>query len=415
MKEKIYANILKVFMGSAGAQGLWVLSMLIVSRLYTVEDLGIQQLFISGASLLASIATGRYELAITLPRYRFQAANLLIFAGALSVFGSLLIFIGIIVFNEEMIAASGLKKLDVIFMPLYAIEICWYMLSYAWLVREEKYAIASKGLILFPTGYLIMCIGLSGIKMPLSSLVLSILLARGFEILYYAHHIINDLHQYSGKLSLTGIVKLGNEYIDFPKYLMLGGFVDTAKNQVIPFLVAAFWGTIATGYYSLATQCLAAPAGLIAKSVGDVFRQEASSLYRKYHECEMLYRKTLRCCALYSCIICGLLFVLSPVIIPILFGNQWEEAGRYIQVLLPMTALGLISSPLSNVYIIARQQKKYIYIQFLGFVSSAIGIGVSGYSGFDIEIALIAWGILSIGVGSISIYGGIVVSRGRCY
>ena len=161
------------------------------------------------------------------------------------------------------------------------------------------------------------------------------------------YHLLDEIHPYCKKITLPGLLRSGNEYRDFPKYLMLGGFVDTAKGHIVPFLITAFWGTIATGFYSLATQCLAAPAGLIAKSVGDVFRQEASMLYGKYRECEKFYRKNLRVCALYSGIICGIIFVLTPLIIPVVFGNQWEKAGAYIQVMLPMTAMSLISSPFS--------------------------------------------------------------------
>lgn len=413
IKEKFYKNIMKVFMGSAGAQAIWVLSMLVVSHLYTADCLGVQQLFISGATMLAAIASGRYELAITSPKYRFQAINLFVFSLLLTFAISLLLFIGTLPFNEIIASFIGLGNGECILLPVYVAEICWYMICYAWLVREKRYVIASKGLMLFPFAYLMLCITLSGMNIPVSTLVLTIILARGLELLYYGIYIYRDLRQYFDKISFFSIVKQGREYIDFPKYLVFGGFVDNGKNNIVPFFITRFWGNAATGYYSLANQCLSAPVGLIGKSVGDVFRQEASVLWNKNKKCNDFYLRNLYICVGYSVGICVIVFFLSPIVIPLLLGGKWEDTVIYIQVMLPMSLLMLVSSPLSNIYIVSRQQKKYIYIQILDFVGSIIGMFFGGYSGFSVEITLLIWSIISAFVSVISIGLGKKISEGN--
>lgn len=413
MKDPFYKNVLKLFTGTIGSHIFWMLSMLTVARLYTPEYFGEGQLFIAAASIVSIIATGRYEAAIVVPRYRFQAMSLFFFSAVLSLLGAVLFFLLWLGFSDMLAGFTKIPTGSSMLLPLYTLELCIYVLCHAWLVRTKQYTAVVKGLVLFPACYLVLCTLFHFVWLPVHKLILAIMLARGAETLYYGYFMRKEIRDYLHRASWGHIWKYGKGYVDFPKYMLVGSFIGSAETNIIPFFITAFWGVGTTGYYSMATQCLAAPASLIAKSVGDVFRQEAGRLYGIYRECTAFYQKNLRLCIAYSAVICICAYVAVPTFVPLFLGEKWKIAGHYVQLMLPMTFMTLISSTMSIIYIVARRQGTYLGIQMANFLSSTIGIGVVGWLGETIETALTVWGVLIIIVAGVSIYGGKKIATGN--
>lgn len=411
-KDEFLSNVLKMFTGTVGSHVLWTVSMLAVARMYAPEYFGAGQLFISAASILSVVATGRYEMAIVIPRYRYQAMNLFVFSAVLSLLSAAVMFLVLFSFSDMIIRMTGISAENILLLPIYVIELCLYVLCYAWLIREKKYATTAKGLLLFPAAYLVFCSAFHFVWIPIHKLVLAIMLARGVEILYYGFFVCKGMRPLWKRRSWQGVLRYGKQYIDFPKFMLIGNFIDSATQHMIPFFVTTFWGLAATGYYSMATQVLAAPSGLIAKSVGSVFQQEGSRLYGKYRECRAFYRKNLKICLGYSAVICICAFICVPTIVPVLMGEKWIVAGYYVQLMLPMTFVTLIASPLSSMYIIARKQKTYLGIQTAKFWGSAISLYFVGRMGYGIEMALLIWGLAVMIISGISIYGGKKIAEG---
>ena len=89
-------NVLKLVTGSAFAQGLSVLVVPIVARLFAPEAFGIAALFASITGIIGAAACLRYELSIMLPKTDEEAVNLfglsLFFVLIITVIISLIIF-----------------------------------------------------------------------------------------------------------------------------------------------------------------------------------------------------------------------------------------------------------------------------------------------------------------------------------
>jgi len=339
--------------------------------------------------------------------------QLLLFSAILSAscaVGAIGILLG---FSDVTVSVIGISAENLFLAPIYMLELCFYVLSYGWMVRKKRYVDAARGLVLFPLCYLAFCVILRPVEIPMHKLALSILLARGVEVMYYGYYLYGDLKSYVHKFSLQNVWRQGKKYIDFPKYMLIGSFIDMAAVHAAPFLVTAFWGLETTGYYSMAMQVLAAPLGLIEKAVGDVFRQEGARLYGEHRECIACYRKNLRLCLVYSAVVCVAAYIIVPMLLPMLLGAKWNIVGQYVQWMLPMTFMVLVASPVSTMYIIARRQREYLVIQSLGLLAVIIGLGGTGYQGFEVGPALVFWGGLSIVVRIINIYGGWRIAKGE--
>ena len=95
-------NIWTLMTGSAMSQIILVAFSPILTRLYTPEEFGILAIYMSIVGLVASAAAGRYEYAILKPKKYYESLSLLVLSMGLITGISLLSFIIILIFHNEL-------------------------------------------------------------------------------------------------------------------------------------------------------------------------------------------------------------------------------------------------------------------------------------------------------------------------
>ena len=110
--SEFFRNLLTLMTGSGLAAFITVISAPLVTRLYTPEDFGVFALFISITSVVGAIACFRYDVAIVLPRYNYQAVQLASLSIALCVFVSLVMVVFFTVGSKYISAFLTNQKLN---------------------------------------------------------------------------------------------------------------------------------------------------------------------------------------------------------------------------------------------------------------------------------------------------------------
>jgi O-antigen/teichoic acid export membrane protein len=104
-------NILTLMTGTTVMQAIPVAVSPILTRLYTPKEFGLYALFVSITAIVASVAGGRYELAVMLPKSDSQALNV-VFLALLIVTGvSLAMLLFIFCFNARIAGWLGNKMI----------------------------------------------------------------------------------------------------------------------------------------------------------------------------------------------------------------------------------------------------------------------------------------------------------------
>ena len=101
-RSEFLTNVISLAKGMSVAQLAPLLATPILTRLYTPSDFGLVSIFISLLSISSIIATGRYELAITLPKSQEESYRLIKISSVLSLIFSLCIFIIIFFYNNAI-------------------------------------------------------------------------------------------------------------------------------------------------------------------------------------------------------------------------------------------------------------------------------------------------------------------------
>jgi O-antigen/teichoic acid export membrane protein len=120
LKSEFTRNVLTLMTGTTIAQAIPIAISPILTRIYSPEDFGVFALFVAITSIFGTIANGRYELAIMLPKKDEDAINIFALGFIITTFISLLLLILVLIFQDKIV--DILKNEDIrvwlYFVPL---------------------------------------------------------------------------------------------------------------------------------------------------------------------------------------------------------------------------------------------------------------------------------------------------------
>ncbi|GJQ23509.1 MAG: hypothetical protein HBSAPP01_12990 [Candidatus Brocadia sapporoensis] len=140
-KGSFAVNVLTLMTGTTIAQAIPIAISPILTRIYRPEDFGIFALYMSIASMLSVIATGRYELAIMLPEKDEDAVNIVALSLIIACFVSFLALVIVWVFNESITKLLDNKEISkwLYFIPLSVFLTGAYNAFNYWSNRKKQY------------------------------------------------------------------------------------------------------------------------------------------------------------------------------------------------------------------------------------------------------------------------------------
>jgi O-antigen/teichoic acid export membrane protein len=377
-KSSFLKNTLLLVSGTTIAQAIPMVISPILTRIYEPKSFGVLMIYVSYISILGVIATTRYEKAIIIPASDHKAKSLVGLSQLFIILFCILLGIINLFFGnwiltqlnaQELIPYSWMLVLGVLFLASD-------QTYYHWANRVSAYKAMS----------------ISKISNNLSSGISSLLFGflqweaiglMASKVIGIMASTITNLRTFTLKslqeLTVGDLKSVAKEYISFPKYIMPGHLLNAIALNGPPIAFALFYTETEVGYFALTQRVIMLPVSIIARSVGDVFRQKATDQYNKLGNFRSLYLKTLGGLFAASILPFIVLLLFSPFLFTFIFGAEWENSGLYAQILAILFLLQFITSPLTNVFIITGKQKLEFVWQILFLLSSILPIIVGYY------------------------------------
>jgi O-antigen/teichoic acid export membrane protein len=193
-------------------------------------------------------------------------------------------------------------------------------------------------------------------------------------------------------------------YWKFPAFSLPSSFIDTLAGVVPLPLIGQFYGLEAAGYYSLVQTVFALPLTVVARSVADVFHGRVATLARDAPgRVGWLFLRTAGALGAIGLPIGVAVFVLAPILFPLVFGEQWRTAGYVAAVLAPRMVVQMIVSPLSRIVFVYQGQEAKLAFDVVVLTLTIAGLAVAKLLGLPFVAALailagtdlIAYGVYS--------------------
>lgn len=375
-QTRFFKNVSILASGSVVSQAILLAVSPILTRLYTPEQFGNFQLFMSLSLLTGVLVTGKLELAIVLPEREEDGRRVTQTSILLSLIISSLVFVLFQLFSPII-----LKN---IYFQNHPHWLYWIPLSnllggcmssvLLWIQRKEKYLkntfIAIGQAVL--TTALNIAIAYSSFNQEgllwaflLTQTILTVVLMTGEPI--FAN--FGDWSEMRNTLK---------KYIEFPKFMLWSEFLLTVNQQVVPIVFGFLYAPTTVGLFYLAIRILRVPTLVVSNAVGNVFKNDAINAFRQTNDFQALYSATLKRLILLGIIPFSILLLSAPLFFSFFFGEKWTLAGTYAQALSVMLFFEFITVPFLTVYIVTQKTKLNLLAQIVNTIASLLGIFI-GY------------------------------------
>jgi lipopolysaccharide exporter len=341
-------SVVTLASGTAMAQLLLALAMPVLTRLYTPTDYGTLAVYSSTLTVLLVVASLRYEVAIPLPEDEPAAASLLVLTLALLAGMGTILSVAIWLGGDAFATAVRVPALRpyLWLVPVGFLGAGLYQTLSYWAIRRSAFGRIARTKLSQGVGQVGSQVALGLAHAGAPGLLIGDVIGRvagggGLALLAWRDH--------PGALvTRASLVAAARRYRRFPLLTTWSGLFNIGSLQLPSILFSASFGAAAAGLYALSYKMLVLPTMLVGQAVGQVFLSRAATVAREPERLRQLTERialVLFACGLPVFAAIGLS---GPRLFAIVMGRQWEQAGRYAQVLAPWFVVWLVSNPLSG-------------------------------------------------------------------
>lgn len=374
-KGEFNRNVLTLMTGTGLAQIIPLAVTPILSRIYSPEQFGIFALVLAVASSLSVVATGRYELAIMLPRKDVDAANIGALSIAINFIVSLVLFAIVWLFDAQISDALGNRSVAawLYIVPLAVLLNGIYLNLNYWSNRKKLYSLMANRRVIQSGGTAAVQLGLGLLRAGAGGLVIGSLCGQAMAAGMMAKMVHGHSPQLWRSIDRRKMWALAKRYRNCVKFLVPAHTLGAVATQLPSIFINATFGLAASGSFMLAERVVGSPLSLVSGSIADVFRQQISQSYLAGQHCRREFLSALQKLTVIATPPFMVLLFFAPTLFAILFGEKWRVSGEYAQLMCPMFFLRFISNPLSVVAIIAQKNKYELAFQcsLLAFLAAA--------------------------------------------
>lgn len=406
-KSAFARNVFTLMTGTTLAQAIPVMISPILTRLYSPQEFGVFAFYLALVSVLSVLATGRYELAIMVPKEVRGAAAVTVIALCASILmGAILAFV-IALFGREIADLFNMDEYYKLFywVPLSVVLMAGYQSLNYWCNRRSYYrpmAAARMSQSVSMSGAQVSS-GYGGLGV--AGLVGGAIVGHLAAFLFLLVRVIKSDRRAFERLNISILRATARRYVDFPKYLIAAHSLNMASFQAPIIALGSMFGSSVSGFFMLTQRVIGAPMSIVAGAIGDVFRQEASRAYSETGQCQEIYKKTFMRLLFIAVPVFPVFFIVAPDVFALVFGEGWRVSGEYARILTPMFFLQFVTSPLSSMYMLAQKQRLdllwqaslFLLIVFSFSVAKVLGSIQAGLYCYSISYSVMYFinGILS--------------------
>ncbi|NVK44057.1 MAG: oligosaccharide flippase family protein [Oceanospirillaceae bacterium] len=390
-------HVLTLMTGTTIAQAIPIAISPVLTRIYSPEDFGLLALFVAITATLSSVINGKYELAIMIPEKDDDAIHVAALGVLIALFLSFLLLFFVVFFsayfvrvlaNDDIAPWLYLVPLVVLLNGIYntLIYLNNRKMLYGSLAKSNIYrSVANAGLqLLF--GFF---------KFGGAGLILGQFISLMLGVLSLIKNVIVG-YAYKGVVR-TQLWVVAKKYSSFPKYTVFATLANTLSQNIISMLIPILYDIKTLGFYSLVQRVLGVPSSLVGEAVGQVFHREVAEERRETGRGVISFNSTIKKLLVVG--IPGFLFLYFIVIdlFVFVFGEKWQLAGEYAQLLIPLFFMRFIVSSVSVMNTVFLKNKNGLYFQFSLLIMSLLVLYISNFIGLtDKEFLSLLNFILSV-------------------
>ncbi len=395
-KSEFFRNVATLISGTTFAQAFSVVIYIFLSRIYTEEDFGVFGLYMNILNITIIFSTAKYELAILLPKSDREGVNLLGLSATVSFGVSLLLLLLVVPFNSLISRWLGTGEIAewLYLIPLSTLLVGLFTSFRNYSNREKRYRLIAGANIGQSLGNSLMKLALGLAIAGAAGLIIGVIFGQliGFLVFFFLHFRHN--REKTQWIEMREIRRLARQYSLFPRYNMWQGLINNLSGALPVFIFSSQFSTAIAGLYTFGYMIIYRPVNLVANAFYQVLYQRfVEKQHRKssiLSEAKLFIRRTIQW-LIVPFILMGLF---APQIFGFVFGDNWTEAGRYTQIILPWIFMVSLVMPLSFIPDLYKKQRTATLIDGVKLVLRLAGL-LTGVMMENVYIGLALYSLTS--------------------
>jgi O-antigen/teichoic acid export membrane protein len=386
------APVLKLLSGNGVAFVIAYLAQIVLLRLYPDEFWGIADYVTAWVSILAPVASLRYEDALMLPEDGRKSAHAYLLAvSSVMVFcTALLLVLSLSDTVMGFFANKGGQWMLILPMALLANRLA--KITELWLSRQEAFGRISAAQVI-QSGSMVGVRLISGLANPgAGGLIWGFVAGFGLSFLSMSRKAVSTLRSsLAGRPSWTEIKDVASRYRRFPFFTMPAAMISGLITRLPILFIPEIFGMAVLGQYSRGFSILFVPLSLVAASIAQVFFVRAVEANRDGGLATFAGNVHARL-VLMAFWPTAVLMVAGGDIFATLFGDDWREGASYVAYVAPWILLTVVASPLTRLFDVLERQRLELLITLISLVVIVSAMWLGSLSG-DMLVLLLYLGV----------------------
>jgi len=393
-RSRFARNVTILVSGTAGAHAITIVFAPFLTRIYGPEAFGLLGTFMAIVSVATPLAALAYPIAIVLPREDSDALGLVRLSTFLSFLMALLATAILAVMGGWLTKALGTQEVAgcLFLIPVAMLFAAWTQVAHQWLIRKGEFAAIARSVVVHS-------LMLNGSKAGLGLLnpigaVLIVLATLGHAVhafmLYFAARRCYSPPVDEVKMNKPmALMNLAKEQCDFPLYRAPQNFINAASQALPVLMLAAFFGPVAAGFYTLAKMVMGMPSALIGKGINDAFYPKITAAAYNGEDIVRLIVQATGVLLAVGVVPFGVVVIFGPWIFGFIFGEDWIIAGEYARWLALFFLFNFINKPAVAAVPVLKIQRGLLIYEVFSTGTKVLGF-ILGFYWFDSDLWAIA-------------------------
>ena len=385
-------NVGKLLSANVIAQALGILVYPILTRMYSPEDFGLLNLFMSIVGVLVIVSTMQMQDAVVLPENEHEARSI-VHICLTGIFALVFLITLTIPFADSIANLFNSPQLARYYwlLPCNVLLLgIWNVLNY-WYIRHNAYDKISGYQIsqsLFSAGFKT---GFGALGQLNGGLIYSSILSPLCSILRVFLREDKSIVRSFVHFDHGNWGEIFRKYSNFPKYTLPHSLINYIAGQMPVLLLTPFFSSHEVGFWTMAVLLSFSPINVVTNALYQVFYRQTAAKVNARQSIGNFYRRF----TIWTLVIIVPLFVCLWFVLPMLtqwlLGDVWRVTGIYIRWMLPWLVCNMLCGATGYIYEVFFKQNHGLYFEILITVVRFIGLGIGiYYNSFELSIACYA-------------------------
>ncbi len=379
-------------MGTAAAQVISLAASPVLSRFFGPEAFGSYSVFVALMTLLATVSGGRLELAVSLPLHDSQANTIAAAARQLSLVVMLAAAAvgAVLLATLRLLSPSHSSPAWLLLVAPAGLLVAWNGAYAQENLRELNFSLQARLRILRSVAYAAVAIGLAKFSSGSSGLIAATITA---QLLVLVAHLRRNPTLIAGRLRTAAMVR---RYQEFPTKQVPASLLESGGAYLPLLFFAPAFGPAEAGYFFLAQTVLRQPVQLVSSAASEVFRQWLSQRYAAGESTrEGAVRVAVALFAL-ALLVFSPLIIASDVMIPKIFGSEWNDSVIYFQLLAVISAFQFVAGPFSATFYVMSRLSWNLALQACATASVFLLLATAVLAGLSASVTMVLFTLIYV-------------------